>query len=111
LKDSCDCRVLDSKILPEWEDLLHFLQKKMMDHEVHGLIHERLIKLVENLPAVDTVPPTSHLFRVFNDSKDYNEFLHGCNHALGAEMLETVKESKKAKRTMKILGVKRHRGV
>jgi hypothetical protein len=30
LKDSCDCKVPDSKILPEREDLLRFLQKKCM---------------------------------------------------------------------------------
>ncbi len=28
LKDSCNCRVPEDKILPEWEDLLRFLQKK-----------------------------------------------------------------------------------
>jgi hypothetical protein len=37
LKDSCDCRVPDSKILPERADMLHFLQKKIHDHECHGL--------------------------------------------------------------------------
>jgi hypothetical protein len=58
LKDSCDCKVPDCKILPEQEDLLHFLQKKMADHECHGLVHERLVKVVENLPAADTIPST-----------------------------------------------------
>jgi hypothetical protein len=66
LKDSCDCRVPDSKILPEREDLLHFLQKKMMDYEVHGLVHERLIKMVENLPAADTIPPAIAICFVFS---------------------------------------------
>jgi hypothetical protein len=56
LKDSCDCRVPEDKILPEQEDLLCFLQKKMHDHECHGLVHERLIKLVENLPTEDAIP-------------------------------------------------------
>jgi len=73
LKDSCDCKVPDSKILPEREDLLRFLQKKMHDHECHGLVHERLVKLVGNLPTADAFPPSgSHFYRFFNDSKHYN---------------------------------------
>jgi hypothetical protein len=67
LKDSCDCRIPGNKILPEWEDLLHFLQRKMLDHEVHGRVHEHLIQSVENLPAADTFPAESGLFRVFNN--------------------------------------------
>jgi hypothetical protein len=42
LKDSCDCRVPEDKVLPEKADLLRFLQKKIHDHECHGLVHERL---------------------------------------------------------------------
>jgi len=38
LKGSCDCKVPDGKILPEREDLLQFLQKKMADHEIVFLI-------------------------------------------------------------------------
>jgi hypothetical protein len=90
LKDSCDCKVPDCKILPEQEDLLHFLQKKMADHECHGLVHERLVKVVENLPAADTIPSAgSHFYNFFTDSKYYNDFRRGRN-VLGAEMLETV---------------------
>jgi HSP90 family molecular chaperone len=34
LKESCDCRIPENKILPEREDLLHFLHRKMLDHPV-----------------------------------------------------------------------------
>ncbi len=73
LKDSCNCRIPENKILPEREDLLRFLQRKMLDHEVHGRVHERLIQLVENLPAADTFLAESGLFCVFNDPKEYEE--------------------------------------
>jgi hypothetical protein len=59
LKDSCDFRIPDNKILLGWEDLLHFLHRKMLDHEVHGCVHEHLIQLVENLPAANTFPAES----------------------------------------------------
>jgi hypothetical protein len=42
----------------------------MLDHEVHGRVHERLIQLVENIPAVDTFPAESRLFRVFNEEEN-----------------------------------------
>jgi len=59
LKTSCNCVVPSDEVLPEREDLLSFAQKKMHDHEVHGRIHERLLK-----PAVDTIPASgSHFFR------------------------------------------------
>jgi hypothetical protein len=32
LKDCCSCRIPDDKVLPEWEDLVRFLKKTMMDH-------------------------------------------------------------------------------
>jgi len=99
LKDSCDCKVPDSKILPEREDLLRFLQKKMHDHECHGLVHERLVKLVGNLPTADAFPSSrSHFYRFFNDSEHYNEFLHGNISVLGAEMLPIAKESISSKK-------------
>jgi len=99
LKDSCGCNVPDSKILPEREDLLCFLQKKMHDHECHGLVHERLVKLVGNLPTVDAFPPSgSHFYRFFNDSEHYNEFLHGNTSVLGAEMLPIAKENIRSKK-------------
>jgi hypothetical protein len=63
LKDSCDCRVPEDKILPEQADLLHFLQKKMHDYECHGLIHEHLVKLVESLPTCN--PPCQKPFLSF----------------------------------------------
>jgi hypothetical protein len=52
----------------------------MMDHGVHGCDHERLIKVVENIPVMDTFPARSHLFRIFNDPKEYQEAreLQGC---------------------------------
>ncbi len=90
LKESCDCRIPDNKILPGREDLLRFLHKKMLDHEVHGRVHERLIQLVENLPAVDTFPAESSLFHVFNDPEDYAE-THRGHHLCGAETLESLK--------------------
>jgi len=31
--DSCNCRITGNEILPEREDLLHFLHRKMADHE------------------------------------------------------------------------------
>ncbi len=92
LKDSCDCRIPDSKVLPGREDLLRFLHRKMLDHEVHGRVHERLIQLVENLPAADTFPAESGLFRVFNDPKDYAEAPCG-RHLCGTETLESLKLS------------------
>jgi hypothetical protein len=99
LKDSCDCRVPEDKVLPEKADLLRFLQKKIHDHECHGLVHERLVKLVEKLPTVDAIPPSgSHFYRFFNDSEHYNEFLHGNASVLGAEMLPLTKESTTKKR-------------
>jgi hypothetical protein len=91
LKDSCDCRVPEDKVLPEKVDLLRFLQKKIHDHECHGLVHERLVKLVENLPTVDAIPPSgSHFYRFF---------LHGNTSVLGAEMLPLTKESTTKKRS------------
>jgi len=100
LKDSCDCRVPEDKVLPEKADLLRFLQNKIHDHECHGLVHERLVKLVENLPTVDAIPPSgSHFYRFFNDSEHYNEFLHGNTSVLGAEMLPLTKESTTKKRS------------
>jgi hypothetical protein len=99
LKDSCDCRVPEDKILPEKADLLRFLQKKIHDHECHGLVHERLVKLVESLPAVDTIPPAgSHFHRFFTDTEHYNEFLQG-HSVLGAEMLPITMESISKKRS------------
>jgi hypothetical protein len=92
LKESCNCRIPENKILPGREDLLHFLHKKMLDHEVHGRVHERLIQLVENLPAADTFPAESSLFRVFRDPEDYAEALRG-HHLCGAETLESLKLS------------------
>jgi hypothetical protein len=89
LQDSCNCRIPENKILPGWEDLLRYLHRKMLDHEVHGRVHERLIKLVENLIAVDTIPAESGLFRIFNDPKDYAEALCG-RHLCGAETLESL---------------------
>jgi hypothetical protein len=100
LKDSCDCRVPEDKILPGKADLLRFLQKKIHDHECHGLVHERLVKLVENLPTVDAIPPLgSHFYRFFNYSEHYNEFLHGNTSILRAEMLPLTKESTTKKRS------------
>jgi hypothetical protein len=100
LKNSCDCRVPEDKILPEKAHLLRFLQKKIHDHECHGLIHERLIKVVENLPTVDAIPPSgSHFYRFFTESEHYHEFLHGNSSVLGAEMLPIIKESTSKKRS------------
>jgi hypothetical protein len=100
LKNSCDCRVPEDKILPEKAHLLRFLQKKIHDHECHGLIHERLIKVVENLPTVDEIPPSgSHFYRFFTESEHYHEFLHGNSSVLGAEMLPIIKESTSKKRS------------
>ncbi len=100
LKNSCDCRVSEDKILPEKAHLLRFLQKKIHDHECHGLIHERLIKVVENLPTVDEIPPSgSHFYRFFTESEHYHEFLHGNSSVLGAEMLPIIKESTCKKRS------------
>ncbi len=50
--DSCNCRITENEILPEREDLLRFLHRKMVDHEVHGRTHERLVEVVESLVAV-----------------------------------------------------------
>jgi len=49
LMDACYCCIPENKVLPERENLARFLKKKMLDHEVHGHTHERLIKLVKNL--------------------------------------------------------------
>jgi hypothetical protein len=89
LKESCDCRISENKILPEREDLLRFLHRKMLNHEVHGRVHERLIQLVENLPAADTFPAESGLFRVIRDPEDYAEALCG-HHLCGAETLQSL---------------------
>jgi hypothetical protein len=63
LKTSCNCVVPSDEVLPEREDLLRFAQKKMHDHEVHGRVHKRLLKVLENIPAVDTIPTSgSHFF-------------------------------------------------
>ena len=100
LKNSCDCRVPEDKILPEKAHLLRFLQKKIHDHDCHGLVHERLIKVVENLPTVDEIPPSgSHFYRFFTESEHYHEFLHGNSSVLGAEMLPIIKESTSKKRS------------
>jgi hypothetical protein len=89
LKESCDCRIPENEILPGREDLLRFLHRKMLDHEVHGRVHERLIQLVENLPAVDTFPAESGLFCVIRDPEDYAEALRG-RHLCGAETLQSL---------------------
>ncbi len=62
----------------------------MVDHEVHGRTHERLVEVVESLIAVDTIPAESSLFRVLKDPKDYAEAIHG-HHLFGAETLESLK--------------------
>ena len=109
LKDSCDCKVPDSKILPEWEDLLRFLGKKMADHECHVLVHEHLVKVVDNLPAADTIPSAgSRFYNFLTDSKHYNDFRRGRN-VLGAEMPETVQDSIDKKRSREDKGDKEDR--
>jgi hypothetical protein len=71
----------------------------MHDHECHGLVHERLVKLVEKLPTADAFPTSgSHFYRFFNGSEHYNEFLHGNISVLGAEMLPIAKESISSKK-------------
>jgi hypothetical protein len=87
--DSCNCRITENEILPGREDLLHFLHRKMVDHEVHGRTHERLVAVVENLVAVDTVPAESSLFRILKDPKDYAETIHDRNRYL-ADTLESL---------------------
>jgi len=79
--EACWCRIPEDQVLPEREDLQRFLKKKMADHEVHGRVHERLIKLVENLAPTDAYPTNSTLFKAFTDPKDYNDALRG-NHYL-----------------------------
>jgi hypothetical protein len=91
LQDSCNCRIPENKILPGREDLERFLQRKMLDHEVHGRVHERLVELVRNLIAADTIPAESGLFRLFRDPEDYAEAVRG--HLFGAENLESLKLS------------------
>jgi hypothetical protein len=91
LQDSCNCRIPENKILPGREDLERFLQRKMLDHEVHGRVHERLIELVQNLIAADTIPAESGLFRLFRDPEDYAEAVRG--HLFGTENLESLKLS------------------
>jgi hypothetical protein len=74
LKSSCDCSVPEDKILPEQADSLRFLQKKIHDHECHGLVHERLMKLVKRLPAVDTVPPAISIASLLTLNITMNSF-------------------------------------
>jgi hypothetical protein len=57
----------------------------MMDHEVHGRVHEHLIKVVENIPAADTFPARSPMFRTFDDPEEYQEALWGHHHLCGPE--------------------------
>ncbi len=79
---------------------MRFLQRKMLDHEVHGRVHERLIQLVENLLAADTVPAESGLFRVFNHPKEYEEVFCGRHHLFGGDMVESLLGSSKKRSRM-----------
>jgi predicted RNase H-like nuclease len=67
MMDACYCRIPGDKVLLERKDLERFHKKKMMDHEVHGCIHEYLIKLVDNLRATDAFPSGNRLFKAFNE--------------------------------------------
>jgi hypothetical protein len=105
LMEACWCQIPEDKVLPEREDLQRFLKKKMADHEVHGRVHERLIKLVENLSLTNAYPTRGTLFRVFNDPKDYNNALRG-NHYLAKGTLRHQRsddevEADSAKRSRK----------
>jgi hypothetical protein len=97
LKDSFDFRDPGDKsqVLPEQEDLLCILQKKMLEHEVHRCIHERLIKVVESILEVDTIPAISLLFHLLHDPKEYEEALHDHHHLCGVAMLESIQASGK----------------
>jgi len=105
LKDSFDFRDLGDKnqVLPEQEDLLCILQKKMSEHEVHRCIHERLIKVVESILEVDTIPAISLLFHLLHDPKEYEEALHDHHHLCGVVFKLAVKNVLvRAKRKMKV---------
>jgi hypothetical protein len=86
LKDTCNCRVPGGKIFPEREDTLQFVNKKMVDHEVHGYVHECIIKLVDNLQAVDAFPARSQLFQVLNDPEVYEDAHWGHQYLYEAEL-------------------------
>jgi hypothetical protein len=81
MRDICECHIQDCKILPEREDLLSFLKKKIMYHEVHGQVHECLVKIM------DTFPARSHTCHIFNHPKEYEEDLRGHHQLYGSEML------------------------
>jgi len=86
LKTSCSCVVPSDEVLPEREDLLRFAQKKMHDHEVHGRVHERLLKVMENIPAVDTIPDSgSHFFRYFTNPEEYEEYKKKLEDSTGSK--------------------------
>ncbi len=86
IKTSCNCVVPSDEVLPEREDLLCFAQKKMHDHEVHGCVHERLLKVMENIPAVDTIPASgSHFFRYFKDPEEYEEYKNNLEGNTGSK--------------------------
>jgi hypothetical protein len=89
---ACDCHVQVNKILPQPEDLLRFMKKKMLDHEILGQVHERLIKVVKNLTTVDSFTDQSHPFKIFNDPEEYEDALQGCHYLYGAEHLESSRE-------------------
>jgi hypothetical protein len=87
-----------NEIFTKIEYLLRFIKKKMVGHEIHGRIHERLIKVVENLLAASEFPVGNVMWRVFKDPEEYEDKLQGHNYLFGSEVLESLLDERNAKR-------------
>jgi len=92
LMDACNCRIPEDQVLREREGLVRFLKKKMVDHEVHGRVHERLTKVVENLQPTDSFPTTSHFYRAFDTPEEYNDALRGSHYLAKGIITERLQE-------------------
>jgi hypothetical protein len=64
----------------------------MVDHEVHGRVHERLIKVVENLQPTDSFPTTNHFYRAVDTPEEYNDSLWGSHYLAKGIITERLQE-------------------
>jgi hypothetical protein len=92
LINACYCRIPEDQVLLEREGLVRFLKMKMVDNEVHGHVHECLIKVVENLQPTDSFPTTSHLYRSFDTPEEYNNALWGSHYLAKGIITERLHE-------------------
>ena len=80
---------------------MQFIKKKMADHEIHGRVHECLIKVVEDLPTASEFPADANvLWCVLKDPEEYHDALQGHHHLFGSEALESLRDEHNLKRIL-----------